>query len=84
MQNVSNQVWPCKQQCGFSMHCSFQHFFLFCGFYLFQSNCAIDLQLIPLDFATDFTIFKWLQMDGWTNGRIYQQRDGKMDGHTLL
>ena len=59
-------------------------FFSFHVCYLFPLNCAIDLQLIKLEFAIDFAIFMWLQtdsqIDGWTNGWTDQRMDGPIAG----
>ena len=61
---------------------SFKYLFSFLGCYLFQLNCTINLQLIPLDFAIDFAIFGGLEgpTDEQSNGWMNQW----MDNVTLL
>ena len=51
------------------------------GWYLFPLICAIEFQLILLDFAIDPAVFTmWLQTYGWMDGQTEGQNNGQTDG----
>ena len=58
----SSQLKKYEQRCGFSVHFSFQYFFDFMDV-MFPFNCAVNFQLILLDFVKEFANFTWLRTD---------------------